>query len=320
MASTKQKARDVSLEVRQYGRIVPAGVRTPSCGSSKTGQENRRPRDNKHEASFDSLLSGKELVKRAEAKSKPVVRRAASRANNLHPGHGVVGKDSGACNRSVSDSRAAIKAVADFGHQGNIGDLIEKARKELEEINPQNTSSGTMPLPEPVAEDSLAAVIDSVRRSRGQGAAPETLPMGDKELRQESAKWREFGYLLTESYDQLKQRHAAAVAETQRSQQIVFALKEQVEKLKALLKHSSTENRCLREKLDSIEKGEITDCGEMKQKYERAVEETRMMKKERDALAKSLAGKQQENEILENEKLLNNKLVQQLNDKIKVPS
>ena len=141
--------------------------------------------------------------------------------------------------------------------------------------------------------------------------------MPEKELRHEISKWREFGYLLTESYDQLKRKYNTDIVDAGKNKQITAALKEQINKLKALLKHSSNENRVLREQIESNEtSGNF--ISELKNKYEEMVEEVRQMRKENGMLARNLANRSQEKEILENEKVLNNKLVQQLNEKIKV--
>jgi len=165
--------------------------------------------------------------------------------------------------------------------------------------------------------DSSDALIDSVRRVEIQNSESLITKMSEKELRQDLAKWREFGHLMAESYDQLKKKHAAIASDSNKNKQIVEALKEQINKLKALLKHSSNENRLLREELENRENVDF-NIKEMKAKIEELTEENRIVKKDRDATVKNLAGRNQEKEILENEKALNNKLVQQLNEKIKV--
>ncbi len=53
-------------------------------------------------------------------------------------------------------------------------------------------------------------------------------------------KWRHFGYLLTEAYSQLKRENARLRQERLVETRISAALKEQVQKLKALLRiHNS---------------------------------------------------------------------------------
>lgn len=64
---------------------------------------------------------------------------------------------------------------------------------------------------------------------------------------QESAeveKWKKFGYLMAESYDELKQETEALKAERETDRKIVIALRDQIDKLKQIIaaKESETYN------------------------------------------------------------------------------
>eukprot|EP00826_Nyctotherus_ovalis_P056432 TRINITY_DN7612_c0_g1_i1.p1 TRINITY_DN7612_c0_g1~~TRINITY_DN7612_c0_g1_i1.p1 ORF type:complete len:263 (+),score=63.54 TRINITY_DN7612_c0_g1_i1:182-970(+) len=119
----------------------------------------------------------------------------------------------------------------------------------------------------------------------------------------ETAKWKEFGHNLAESYDKLRQKYAQQAEAEIRNAQIANALKEQVMKLKALLSHSNAENKQLKEKLESYCDTNTNIAGLIKENNELA-EENKRLKKDK--------------ELLENEKELSNKVIKQLNDKIKV--
>ena len=123
--------------------------------------------------------------------------------------------------------------------------------------------------------------------------------MTRNEIHAEITKWREFGYLLAESYDQLKRKYVEQTANNAKSYQITEALKEQINKLKALLNHSSAENRNLRDEVEKL------------------TEENSTLQNDKEMLEKQFSAKCQEKEVLDNEKSISNKLVQQLNEKIK---
>lgn len=151
--------------------------------------------------------------------------------------------------------------------------LVEKAKRELKE----NEDSGGR------AEAGESRVLESCKA--------------------ETEKWRLFGRRLAESYDKLKQKYAQQAEAEIRNAQITNALKEQVMKLKTLLSHSNTENKQLKEKLDSNCEANVSITDLMRENSKLADENERLRK---------------EKEILENEKALSNKVIKHLNDKIEV--
>lgn len=66
----------------------------------------------------------------------------------------------------------------------------------------------------------------------------------------EVAKWKEFGLLMAENYQDLKKRLEVLTAEREKDKAIISKQKEQIKKLKALLEHSQTEQRKASEKPD----------------------------------------------------------------------
>ena len=57
----------------------------------------------------------------------------------------------------------------------------------------------------------------------------------------EVAKWKEFGLLMAENYQDLKKRLEVLTAEREKDKAIISKQKEQIKKLKTLLEHSQTE-------------------------------------------------------------------------------
>jgi hypothetical protein len=133
----------------------------------------------------------------------------------------------------------------------------------------------------------------------------------EKELREEVEKWKEFGQLMGESYEQLKKR----CAEEEKKNVSINSLEAQVKNLKELLYQSGIENRKLRE---MIEGNNSSVIAELKQQNNKLLEENIILRKEKEGLEKLLMAKYQEKDILESEKIVANKLIQQLNAKIKV--
>lgn len=134
-------------------------------------------------------------------------------------------------------------------------------------------------------------------------------------MREEVKKWREFGQLINESYEQLKKKYIEQSAEEGRRKKFVAALEEEIKSLKELLRQSGVENRNLRETMEGSSNSVIA---ELRQQNNKLREENVILKKEKEGLEKLLNVKQQEQDILEDEKTISNKLIQQLNDKIKV--
>jgi hypothetical protein len=55
----------------------------------------------------------------------------------------------------------------------------------------------------------------------------------------EIEKWKKFGYLMAESYDELKKENEKLKHEREKDRKIVHALKDQVDKLKLIIKARS---------------------------------------------------------------------------------
>lgn len=55
----------------------------------------------------------------------------------------------------------------------------------------------------------------------------------------EIEKWKKFGYLMAESYDELKKENEKVKQEREKDRKIVLALKDQVDKLKLIIKAKS---------------------------------------------------------------------------------
>jgi len=133
----------------------------------------------------------------------------------------------------------------------------------------------------------------------------------EKELKEEIEKWKEFSQLMSESYKQLKKKYA----EEEEKKVNINSFESQIKNLKDLLYQSGIENRRLREMLEGNNTSVIA---ELKQQNNKLVEENIILRKEKEELEKLLIVKYQEKDILESEKTVANKLIQQLNAKIKV--
>ena len=68
----------------------------------------------------------------------------------------------------------------------------------------------------------------------------------------EVAKWKEFGTLMAESYQDLKKKFESLLAERHKEKQIIGRQKEQIKKLKALLAHSQGEVERLHRENDAL--------------------------------------------------------------------
>eukprot|EP01022_Parablepharisma_sp_SALTPOND_P004480 TRINITY_DN120372_c1_g1_i1.p1 TRINITY_DN120372_c1_g1~~TRINITY_DN120372_c1_g1_i1.p1 ORF type:complete len:684 (-),score=40.78 TRINITY_DN120372_c1_g1_i1:1858-3909(-) len=196
--------------------------------------------------------------------------------------------------------------------------LITRAQQELEKCASWTKKDQVEPVVNEQNEEmsfedseSMACTVREARKGDEDKNCIE-----EHSMRKELEKWKEFGYLLAESYDQLKKNFNKEIAESSKNKQIIKALKEQVTKLKDLLKHTQGENESLRNELsneESIREHFIT----IKGRLEAAIEENRALRKENEKLIRQINAGEREKEIWQNEKLLNEKLVQQLNDKIK---
>ena len=197
--------------------------------------------------------------------------------------------------------------------------LITKAQQELEKCASWGNKEG-IEQPElekiPFETNESESMAFTVREARNDIKKSEQNE--EYMARKELDKWKEFGYLLAESYDQLKKNFANEVSEKSKQIQIISALKEQVSKLKDLLKHSQSECELLRNEL-ATEESIREQFVELKSKLENAMDENMVLITENEKLVKQINASEKEKEIMHNEKLLNEKLVQQLNDKVKVP-
>jgi predicted DNA-binding ArsR family transcriptional regulator len=52
----------------------------------------------------------------------------------------------------------------------------------------------------------------------------------------EVEKWKKFGYLMAESYDELKKENEKIKQEMEKDKNIIFALKDQVDKLRQIIR------------------------------------------------------------------------------------
>ncbi len=258
MITEKLKAPDVQrCAGRGKADRVPAEVR-PSAAPRKDRSQNNGgyvSETSTRNRSFDSVgpVSGTFL----DSTSGPAMKRCASRVR------------AGFCSRTFTNIASML--LTDAGLQNNVSELIETVGKELEEGN---------------AKPPLAALAQNLFRS----VQPK---LADSKDSAETTKWREFGRLLAESYDRLQRKRGVELAEAAKGRLIVDALKDQVAKLKAILKYTSAENKGLREELESL-----------KTKTDNLSGENSTLRKEKT--------------MLENEKTLTTRLVQQLNDKVKV--
>lgn len=190
--------------------------------------------------------------------------------------------------------------------------LISKAQSELENC--------TLPLDDKTEgqensvhekEDSFLSTVREAKEKTGNTAIQSEILSGELE------KWRQFGYLLAESYDQLKKNYNQQLTESGKFKQIIKALKDQVGKLKALLTHKTSENENLLSELAN-EENIREDYIRLKNEFENLQKENIELKKGNHQLMTQISASEKQIEILGNEKLLNEKLVQQLNEKIKV--
>eukprot|EP00826_Nyctotherus_ovalis_P051494 TRINITY_DN6439_c0_g3_i3.p1 TRINITY_DN6439_c0_g3~~TRINITY_DN6439_c0_g3_i3.p1 ORF type:complete len:216 (-),score=36.13 TRINITY_DN6439_c0_g3_i3:519-1166(-) len=159
--------------------------------------------------------------------------------------------------------------------------------------------------------DSTEAIAENIKQAQDLVSFKST----EKELREEMRKWREFGQLINESYEQLKKKYIEQSAEEEKKKKMMAALEDEVKNLKELLRQSGVENRNLRE---TMEESSNSTIAELKRQNNKLREENIILRKEKEGLERLLTAKQQEQDILEDEKTVSNKLIQQLNDKIKV--
>jgi uncharacterized membrane-anchored protein YjiN (DUF445 family) len=183
-----------------------------------------------------------------------------------------------------------------------IGELIEKAKMELKENHsPTRTTS-------------------FIHHIGPFNDVDKPVSVKEKSLKGEVAKWKEFGHLLAESYDRLKKKYAKQVEAEKKGKQITEALKDQVNKLKALLNHCNAENKDLKQMLENSSPYSNLSYIDLEKRVSELMEENETLRKDKQNADRLVVALTQEKDILENEKTLNNKLVQQLNDKIKVTS
>lgn len=281
-------------------------------------------------------MSAKQIITPARSSSKLSESFAAGNVGrkygSVSPGKRSAGKSGGKENvtRGYRTAGTGVCITSSCGklptfggahkRSANPGDpfqaLIFKAQKELD----QCASWANKKVVDCTRVEGLAdegdSVANTVREARDQPQVSD-IKCSDETIRAELEKWKEFGYLLAESYDQLKKNCNREIEEHGRNRQIIQALKEQVGKLKDILKHVNKENDDIRSELadeENIREQFVAN----KAKLEAALEEVRTGKREREKLTKQLNAVEKEREILSNEKILNSKLVQQLSDKIKV--
>jgi len=139
-SNLKQKANEVTLEVKQYGKIVPSedspwtenSVKVPIKGSIIKRPIKSNKFCNRSDVSFDGG-------------SKPLHPKAGSRTRTpsvvpqrrpVNHAYSRAAKETSLENRSTADTKS-MKTSNEGESQDNISDLIEKAKKELEENQQQ---------------------------------------------------------------------------------------------------------------------------------------------------------------------------------------
>ena len=125
----KQRAHDVALEVRQYGRIVASG----SAGSVETRVARKPP-----EAKKQKLLN-KSAIVMDKGETNPRPSKVVTDKRTISRAYSRASKEGALENRSTADTRT-IRGGSDIERQDSVGELIEKAKKELEEIQPNLTT------------------------------------------------------------------------------------------------------------------------------------------------------------------------------------
>ena len=153
-------------------------------------------------------------------------------------------------------------------------------------------------------------------KQRSNSSSVPSLDEIDK-LRGDLGKWRQFGYLLAESFDEIKQEQKVLLGERAKDAKVIEALKEQNNKLKALIGHSNTENQRLRDELSS-EQRVRENIIKLKDNIDLLNVKIEEIEGEKLKLSKYITGMNREKESLVNENELNSKIIQQLNMKMKV--
>ena len=122
----EKHAKDQSLEVRQYGKILPLDSVKPLAKPQKAKRQN---------ISFDTYK--KSVCQKPQDKKRPVLalhqKKAASKCNSR------------TSKELISDSKNTTveKVTNDLEPLDTIGELIEKAKQELEEQNRTKAETST---------------------------------------------------------------------------------------------------------------------------------------------------------------------------------
>jgi len=289
--AVKGKSKELSLKVQKYGKIVAPYAKSTKNDLNKSAIELKKGAG-KLDKSFEAVNKSycQQKYEKTEIKQKPCKttgNRTVSRCSKKTTNKG-----------SLADAQVLV-SPEDEQSKNNITELIEKAKEELDSLTFAKKNTDQNFTVETETGDSMEILAENKRIKNDHIDSLKPMLDEKNEILAELKKWKEFGHLLTESYDQLKKKYTEKTISEAKDHQIIEALKEQVTKLKALLNHSSVENRNLREEIENIN---LT---------------VHNLKKEKETIEKCLSAKCQEIEILQNEKILNNKLVGQLNDKIK---
>jgi hypothetical protein len=94
----------------------------------------------------------------------------------------------------------------------------------------------------------------------------------------EVEKWKKFGYLMAESYDELKKENEKLKQEKEKDRKIVIALKDQVDKLKKIIQAKSID-----ENIETLEREK-----EFTELKEREVKEIREKARDKDRVIEDL--------------------------------
>ena len=136
-------------------------------------------------------------------------------------------------------------------------------------------------------------------------------------LRADILKWRQFGYLLAESFDKVKQEQKVLLGERNKDLKIIGELQQENIRVKKLMTNSNAENEKLRDELGSEQKTR-ENILEMKETIETQTSNISQLRGEKEKYEKLMSGMRVEKESLVSEKEITSKMITQLNMKIKV--
>jgi len=149
-------------------------------------------------------------------------------------------------------------------------------------------------------KDSALNVIVNGRSPRQMSSPKRITEESEKGLKDEVEKWRIFGKMMAESYDDLNKKYTEFMKEKEKDKKIVNALKDQVNTLKALLKASKDENLKIQESAFRVSKESLPEKNEAKEQKEIAnlIDELEIIKNQNLEAMKIMDFLKNENEAL----------------------